>query len=141
MTKDKVVLDASVINAILLGEPSAYAHQIFTQLENQTIQPFAPRLIGDECLNALLKAKYHQRIDAQGFHTRLAILMDLFPLIYLIDSSESQLLFRANICLRHNLRSYDAIYLALAFSFQIPLATLDHRLARAAQQESCYYQI
>ncbi|MCF6370567.1 PIN domain-containing protein [Rhizobium halophilum] len=36
---------------------------------------------------------------------------------------------------RHSLTAYDAAYLALALERQLPLATLDRKLTKAAQSE------
>ena len=124
------VVDASVVCCwILPDEASTSAGKAFDLLE--TNDAVAPDLIWHEVRNVLMLARRRKRIDfdlvAQGLHflRRLRIVTipspDDHPILALAE--------------RQALTAYDAAYLALALERQLPLATLDRKLAEAAARE------
>jgi predicted nucleic acid-binding protein len=118
-----VVVDASVVVALLLdGEADgAFADQ---QLSGQRL--VAPHLLPAEVTNVIRRAAAAKAVSADAAALAIADLgamsIDLFPFAP----------FAARVWeLRKNLTSYDAWYVGLAESLDVPLVTLDKRLARA----------
>lgn len=91
----------------------------------------APALWWFEVRNLLIMNERRGRLsneqseDALALLQRLKIGLDRFP-------DEHKIL---NFASKHRLTVYDAAYLELAVRKEIPLATLDNRLADAAQAE------
>jgi predicted nucleic acid-binding protein len=94
-----------------------------------------PALWRLEVLNGLQVAVRRGRIDIAY---RDASLEDLRSLVIAIDPGTNGQAWSATLrlCDRFGLTSYEAAYLELALRRQLPLATLDRDLARAAQTES-----
>lgn len=90
----------------------------------------APRLWAYEIRNSVLIGLRRQRLteaDAQDFLASLEILN-----IHLTDPPSYDAVFA--LAERHSLTFYDAAYLDLAMRTQLPLASLDARLCRAASE-------
>jgi predicted nucleic acid-binding protein len=87
-----------------------------------------------EVVNGLQVAVRRGRIDVAY---RDASLADLQSLVIAIDPGTNRQAWSATLRLsdRFRLTSYDAAYLELALRRQLPLATLDGELVRAAQAE------
>ena len=86
----------------------------------------APHLAPVETMNVLRRRELAGQLDRleAGTAARDLILLDLELLPFAP--------FAARVWeLRTNLRSYDAWYVAVAEAFDVPLATLDHRLTKA----------
>ena len=94
-----------------------------------------PALWRLEALNGLQVAVRRGRIDVAY---RDASLHDLRSLVIAIDPGTNRQAWSATLrlCDRFGLTPYDAAYLELALRRQLPLATLDRELVRAAQAES-----
>jgi predicted nucleic acid-binding protein len=94
-----------------------------------------PALWHLEVANGLQVAVRRGRID-QAY--RDASLNDLRSLVIAIDPGTSRQAWAATLQLsdRYGLTLYDAAYLELAVRSQLPLATLDGALIRAAQAEN-----
>lgn len=88
-----------------------------------------------EVVNGLQVAVRRGRIDVAY---RDASLADLQSLVIAIDPGTNRQAWSATLHLsdRFRLTSYDAAYLELALRRQLPLATLDGELVRAAQAEN-----
>ena len=88
-----------------------------------------------EVVNGLQVAVRRGRIDVAY---RDASLADLQSLVIMIDPGTNRQAWSATLRLsdRFGLTSYDAAYLELALRRQLPLATLDGELVRAAQAEN-----
>jgi predicted nucleic acid-binding protein len=118
-----VVVDSSVLVAALLdsGRAGLWAEEV---LGSGPV--FGPELVAVETTNILRRLERAKRItpleanSAHQDHQRLSI--ELFPFAPFADRIWA---------LRHTLTSYDAWYVALAEVLGLPLATLDHRMARA----------
>jgi predicted nucleic acid-binding protein len=92
----------------------------------------APALWRLEVLNGLQVAVRRGRIDSAY---RDASLADLQALVIAIDPATNRQAWSATLrlCERFGLTPYDAAYLELAQRRQLPLATLDAALIRAAR--------
>ncbi|QYU67487.1 type II toxin-antitoxin system VapC family toxin [Leptolyngbya sp. 15MV] len=125
-----MVVDASVSASWLFDDeddPRAAA-----TLDRLAIAPgIVPQLWHFEMRNILLVARRRQRISAQGLAERIASLADL-PLR---TDTDPDLASALDLAGRHGLSFYDGLYLELAARLQIPLATLDAALIRAARAE------
>lgn len=118
-----VVLDASVLIAALIdsGRGGQWAEGV---LASDTVH--APELICVEVANILRRLERARQItapEANAAYADLAQLrLDLYPFGPFAERIWE---------LRFNLTSYDAWYVAVAESLELPLATLDVHLARA----------
>jgi predicted nucleic acid-binding protein len=94
-----------------------------------------PALWRLEVLNGLQVAVRRGRVTAAY---RDASLADLRALAIAIDPETNRQAWAATLrlCERFGLTAYDAAYLELALRRQLPLATLDGELMRAAQAEN-----
>lgn len=125
-----VVIDNSIIMAWSLDdEPSSYARLLLERMENGTaIQPSIWPL---ELGNALIVAERRDRIARE--HTdrfldrlsKLSIEIQFEPMGRLLGEIVS-------LARKHQLSTYDASYLDLALRRQLPIATQDKALMRAA---------
>ncbi len=126
------VLDCSVTMAWCFeDEASEYADAVLRHLETE--DALVPTLWHLEVLNVLLVAERRGRITPQHRH-------DFLNLLSLLTSIDTDLLNTSisdtavlELALQFNLSIYDAVYLALAITQQIPLATQDKKLKQAAQ--------
>ncbi len=84
-----------------------------------------------ETASALQKALADARLTRHDVQIYLA---DLATLNIQFDPDPPDLNALLRLALRYGLSTYDASYLALALKTSLPLATLDGKLARAAQQ-------
>ena len=119
-----VVVDASLLVAVTTddGPDGVWAEEILS--EGGIV---APHLVLVEATNILRRLERARELSpleaaaAQRDLVRLAI--EFFPFEPFAERVWE---------LRRNVTSYDAWYVAIAEAFDLPLATLDHRLARAA---------
>ena len=122
-----VVVDASTLIAVTCddGPEGAWAEAVL-----ETSDLVAPHLVFAEAANVLRrleKCKLLTRLEATVAHEDLMELdIELLPYEPFSDRAWE---------LRANLTSYDAWYVAVAETTGLPLATLDHRLARASGPE------
>lgn len=120
-----VVVDASVVAAILLDEPRA--DEAEQRLEGRV--PIAPDLLPMEIANVVVRAA-RQHGDAS---THVALLRALEDLEIQLTSVDAGLV--VSTALRTGLSAYDASYLVLARLLDIDLVTFDARLAEAYEAE------
>jgi predicted nucleic acid-binding protein len=118
-----VVVDSSVLIAALIdtGPHGAWAEELIAK------EPLhAPELVRVEAstiLRRFERAKDISTPEANAAHDDLMQLhIELFTFEPFSDRTWE---------LRHNVTSYDAWYVALAEALELPLATLDGRLAKA----------
>ncbi len=126
------VLDCSVsISWIFSDEHSHYAEAVLRLLEHQ--QAIVPSIWLLEIANVLLVGERRGRITQAQTSQALLLLESLD--IVVDDNTENQAL-SATLTLgrEQRLAAYDAAYLELAIRLQLPLATLDERLATAANR-------
>jgi predicted nucleic acid-binding protein len=118
-----VVVDASVLVAALIdkGPAGIWAEEILAR--GSLLAPELARVEATNILRRLELAKHVTSVEANAAHDALMqLVLELFPFDPFAERVRE---------LRHNLTSYDAWYVAIAEAFQVPLATLDERLAGA----------
>lgn len=119
----RVVCDASAVVAVLADSGSAGAWAARQLGESALI---APALMPFEVTNILRRHELAGQVSADQATLAHADLVDLRVELWPYD------LFAARVWrLRGNLTAYDASYVALAEMLEVPLVTLDHRIARA----------
>ncbi len=117
-----VVVDASAVVAALVdtGPDGRWAESLLTA------RPSAPQLLLVEVANVLRRAarvgSITDDVAALAHADLLDLRVDLVPYHHVADRVWS---------LRHNLTTYDAYYVAVAELLEVPLVTLDRRLADA----------
>jgi predicted nucleic acid-binding protein len=87
---------------------------------------YAPELLRVEAANVLRRLESAKQITQQEANAAFEDLMDLDVELHAFESFSERVWD-----LRHNVTSYDAWYVALAEALNLPLATLDARLAKA----------
>jgi len=118
-----IVVDASTVVSALVdaGFEGQWAEQLL-----QSNEVVAPSLLQVECTNVLRRLTSSGKIidlDASMAYRDLMLLpISLFPFEPFADRVWA---------LRNNLSSYDAWYVAIAESLNVPLATLDTKLTNA----------
>lgn len=117
------VIDSSVVVAALLdsGTNGTWAESV---LERGDL--YAPELLRVEAANVLRRLESAKQITQQEANAAFEDLMDLDVELHAFESFSERVWD-----LRHNVTSYDAWYVALAEALNLPLATLDARLAKA----------
>jgi predicted nucleic acid-binding protein len=124
------VVDASIAGAWLLpDEQNTLADQAMARLADE--DAWAPDLLRHEIRSILLIAERRGRISDDFVHSALARFRGL-PLQLAGPGDDTEVV---RLSRQYRLSAYDAAYLALASLEQLPLATLDRRLAEAARME------
>lgn len=127
------VLDASVTAAWLFPDEATDAtRRLYARLRRDELEPQAPQLWHYECANMLANAVKRQRIAPVLIEGFWGVLEAVRHRMALHDLAPAQHKAVLGIAIDHGLSVYDASYLWLARSLQVPLATFDDRLARAA---------
>lgn len=122
------VLHNSVVCGWLLESQSTpYSEAVALRLK--TSRAIAPALLPLEYTNVLRTACKRQRLVAAQAQHMLALLAQL-PID--IDTTAPNPAQVFDLALRHDLTSYDALYLDLALRHSLPIATQDRALANAA---------
>ena len=125
-----LVLDASLALQWFLEDEAGRRYGLSILASLSTKRAAVPMLWFYEVGNGLLMAHRRKRItfdQIDGFLTRLKALP--------IDAAEqlpAELLELPTLAQKHSLTNYDAAYLALAMRLNLPLATTDPDLRRAA---------
>ena len=124
------IVDASIAGAWLLpDEDNTIADQAMERMADE--DAWAPDLLRHEIRSILLSAERRGRISNDLIHSALARLRAL-PLKFVGPGDDTEVV---RLSRQYRLSAYDAAYLALALNEQLPLATLDWRLAEAARSE------
>ncbi|MEH2143010.1 type II toxin-antitoxin system VapC family toxin [Nostoc sp.] len=124
------VLDCSVaISWCLVDENDDYANAILAMMPDS--EAFVPGIWSLEIANTLVVAERRNRITQEQSEQAIALLQSL---LIQVDSVTDAKALDATLKLARQeaLAAYDAAYLELALRLQLPLATLDTRLAEAA---------
>jgi predicted nucleic acid-binding protein len=87
-----------------------------------------------EILNGIIQAKRRGRVTEEAIETFIASLAS-FQIVVDLDRSILRLSAIRDLADKHRLTSYDAAYLELAIRLNLPLATLDGALRKAASAE------
>jgi predicted nucleic acid-binding protein len=129
----RFVIDASFIASLLL--PDEAAEKSASQLERMNGDgAVAPTLWQLDVANMLLTAQRRKRIDTSQF-IQILEAVDSFPVTLQPALTPIQRGDLLNLARKHRLTAYDAAYLELALRLDLPLATVDDRLMRAARAE------
>lgn len=129
-TEDVCVLDASVTLAMLFeDEIDAYAESVENAMES--ISAIVPPIWPLEICNTLLVSERRERTTSAHTIQFLRLLSDL-PITVDHQSDLHRCPDILRIAQNHNLSAYDASYLELALRRDLPIATLDSRLRKAA---------
>ncbi len=124
------VVDASVAACWLLPDENDHrADAAFDRFPTDTA--FAPSLWWFEMRNIFLLSERRRRLNSARTEQLLALLNNL-PIQIDRHPNETDMMTLAR---RHKLTAYDAAYLELALREDVPLATLDSALIRAAKAE------
>ncbi|HEY9711379.1 MAG TPA: type II toxin-antitoxin system VapC family toxin [Oculatellaceae cyanobacterium] len=124
------VLDCSVaISWCLVDENDNYASAILAMMPD--FEAFVPGIWSLEVANTLLVAERRNRMNQEQSELAIALLQSL--LIHVDEATDSKALSSTLVLGRQEgIAAYDAAYLELALRLELPLATLDTRLAEAA---------
>jgi predicted nucleic acid-binding protein len=137
------VFDCSIISSWLLPDEANHISEDimkkFILQESPIIK--APCIFYTEIMNVLQVAYRRQRIDK---NLKESILHNIMQLPVIIDNAgmiPSYFPDIAALATKHQLSSYDALYLELAVRQNIPLITLDKALCQAAKAENVLHVI
>lgn len=128
----RFVVDTSVVMSWCFeDEGNGYAETVLESLESS--EAFAPVIWPLEVGNVLLMAERKKRLG-QAASVRFLSLLDALPIT--VEQEPSERMFKEILSLAraHGLSTYDASYLDLAMRLDLPLATLDTPLAKAAKK-------
>ena len=129
----KFILDSSVSAAWCFSdERNAYTEGVLNVLERDG-GAVAPALWVLELANVLVIAERRSRISASQREEFLTAMADLDVEIA-FQSPGRVFVEPIQLAIKYKLSVYDAVYLALAIARQLPLATQDEALLRAARQ-------
>ncbi|MEI1373740.1 type II toxin-antitoxin system VapC family toxin [Nostoc sp. UHCC 0926] len=124
------VLDCSVaISWCLVDENDDYANAILAMMPDS--EAFVPGIWSLEIANTLVVAERRNRITQAQSEQAIALLQSLLIQVDRVTDAKA-LDATLKLARQEALAAYDAAYLELALRLQLPLATLDTRLAEAA---------
>ncbi|KAA0446220.1 MAG: type II toxin-antitoxin system VapC family toxin [Candidatus Thioglobus sp.] len=133
------VLDCSVALAwCLADEQSDYADKVLDLLMQQ--QAIVPSLWHLEIANVLLMAQKRGRVTQQNSATILQTLSNANIITHKRNPTIADIDF-VYFAHKHQLTSYDASYLYLAKTEKIPLATLDKKLTKVANDIGLFLSV
>ncbi len=124
------VLDASLTLQWFLEDEADREYSLAVLASLSEKRALVPMLWFYEVGNGLIMAYRRKRIASDqidGFLTRLKTLP-----IDAAQDTPSEVLELPTVAMSHDLTNYDAAYLALAIRFNLPLATNDSNLRKAA---------
>jgi predicted nucleic acid-binding protein len=130
----KMVLDASVALSWLLEDAGAgqeYAGEVFDALTSEGAEARVPTTWGLEIANVVAKCEVRGSLLKERSQAFLAALAAA-PIVCDPETYSRALTDTLDLSRRCLLSAYDASYLELALRVQLPLATLDVDLQRAA---------
>lgn len=124
------VVDASIAGSWFLpDEATALTTELALQMAERGAA--APNLIWHEVRNLLINAWRRGRLPLVALEAQVNALERL-PLR---DAGRGDAPLVAQLARQHKLTSYDAVYLAVAVTSDLPLASLDRALRAAARAE------
>jgi predicted nucleic acid-binding protein len=126
------VVDASIALAWCVNDERTEAIMNLLYSLDQT-RALAPLLWPLETLNGLLVAQRRRRIHAHERAELVGFLRDL-PITLDTETTEHAWTITIELAEHHRLSVYDAAYLELAQRRELPLATIDRGLAKAARE-------
>jgi predicted nucleic acid-binding protein len=131
MAMSEFVLDCSVAVAWMLpDESNEQTNQLLTNMPNSVV--WVPHLWRTEIANAMRAAYRQKRVSLEVALKNLEQLNVFNIQIAPEDLGQDAPAHILQFSLKHDLSSYDASYLYIASRMNLPLATLDKNLRRAA---------
>jgi len=128
----RFVVDNSVVMSWCFeDEGNSYAEAVLESLESA--EALVPAIWPLEVGNVLLVAERKKRLSHAAVVRFLALLGGL-PITVEQETPERMLKEIVSLAREHGLSTYDASYLDLAMRFDLPLATQDASLAKAAEK-------
>ena len=123
-------LDCSIaISWCLVDENNDYANAILETMPD--CEAYVPGIWSLEVANTLLVAERRNRMTQDQSQLAIVLLQSL--LIHVDEATDSQALSSTlTLGRQEGLAAYDAAYLELAIRLNLPIATIDRRLAEAA---------
>jgi predicted nucleic acid-binding protein len=132
-----VVVDASITAAWLLpDEASESSRAVYRRVRRGALELHAPQLWLWECGNIIANGVKRRRISAEDALLTWSVLDAVRVRVELATPEPSQVRAALVLAIDHGLSLYDAAYLWLALSLQLPLLTADTRLRRAAGESA-----
>lgn len=131
MATQFVVDNSVVMSWCFEDEGNGYADAVLESLE--FAEACVPTIWPLEVGNVLLVAERKKRLT-QAEVVRFLALLDGLPITVEQESPERMLKEIVSLAREHGLSTYDASYLDLAMRLDLPLATQDTSLARAAKK-------
>jgi predicted nucleic acid-binding protein len=126
------VVDTSIVMSWCFeDEENSYAEAVLESLESA--QAFVPAIWPLEVGNVLLVAERKKRLS-QAAVVRFLSLLDGLPITVEQETRDRMLKEIVSLAREHGLSTYDASYLDLAMRLDLPLATQDTSLAKAAKK-------
>ncbi|HVR37581.1 MAG TPA: type II toxin-antitoxin system VapC family toxin [Thermoanaerobaculia bacterium] len=122
-----IVVDASAIVDVILARPSAVTLLDRLFMRDRQIVVAAPDFIDAEVVASLRRSWFRKLVDEKQVAEAL-VYFDFLP----IERRPSRGLALRVWELRHNVKPYDAAYVALAELLDAPLITRDKRLANSS---------
>ncbi len=127
-----VVVDASTALAWCFpDETSEYADGVLVGLEGHTI--LAPAVWSLELANAVLVGERKKRLSQPEIKSLITLLESL-PVVQDTQPLSENIRSVLPLARAHGLSAYDAAYLELSIRHSAPLATLDGKLQKAANE-------
>ena len=127
------VLDASVTAAWLLPDAASdHTRRLYGRIRRDEVEPQAPNLWQWECTNILANGVRLGRIPQASIEGLWSVLEAVRHRVELHELAPPQHKAALAIALDAGLSAYDAGYMWLARSLNLPLLTFDQRLAQAA---------
>lgn len=129
------VMDASVTAAWLLPDHAdAHTRKLYAAIRRDEVEPQAPNAWQWECANILANGVRSGRIPSSAVEGLWSVLDAIRHRVELHDLAPAQHKAVLAVAIDAGVSLYDAGYLWLARSLDLPLATLDERLIQAAPQ-------
>ncbi len=129
---DSYIIDSSFILAHLMpDEKSQRVQDVFDRLKNEPIILFAPCILPFEVFNGIQTAIVRKRITP-----KLAKKLQEQFMKISIQLQEVNFMNISLIAQKHFLTIYDASYIYLAEKLNIPLFTLDKKLAKLSSRKN-----
>ena len=127
------VIDVSVTSAWLLpDEASEHTRRLYARIRRDEVEPQAPNLWQWECANILANGVRHGRIPAAAIEGLWSVLEAIRHRVDLHELAPAQHKAALGVAMDARLSAYDAGYVWLARSLNLPLVTLNPELAAAA---------
>ena len=127
------VLDASVTAAWLLPDKaSEHTRRLYAMIRRDEVEPQAPSSWQWECANILANGLRRGRIPASAIEGLWSVLEAVRHRVDLHELAPAQHKAALGVAIDSKLSAYDAAYLWLARSLNLPLLTFDPKLSAAA---------